>query len=231
LPTIGFIYPDHAAEDDYALAQQLIGDDYALPVEHLHGTGPLDLGDPARLAEGALLLAKHKPDAVVWACTSGSFVHGWDGAREQAEKLESAAGVPASSTSLAFVHAARALGLQRVSVAANYPGDVTELFVDFLGAAGLEVLPTSSARSTTEVGELSPEGVVELALSHDHPDAQAVLVPDTALRTLAELNLLEERLGKPVLTANQVTVWEGLRLVGETRLVRTLGALFRRRSA
>jgi maleate cis-trans isomerase len=30
-----------------------------------------------------------------------------------------------------------------------------------------------------------------------------------------------------VLTANQVTVWEGLRLTGRHRLVRSLGALFR----
>jgi maleate cis-trans isomerase len=50
------------------------------------------------------------------------------------------------------------------------------------------------------------------------------------MRTLAEVNTIENALRKPVLTANQVTVWEGLRLTGETKLVRSLGALFRRRS-
>lgn len=237
MATIGFIYPDHAAEDDYLLAQQLLGDDIALPVEHIYGTDLhavpelLDLGSEARLAEGAALLAKHQPDAVVWACTSGSFVYGWDGAREQVDKLAAVAGVPASSTSFAFVHAARALGIHRVAVAASYPDDVAKLFVEFLGAAGIDVVAMASADIATaaEVGGLSPEAVVDLALAHDHPDAQAVLVPDTAMRTLAEVNTLEDRLGKPVLTANQVTVWEGLRLVGENRLVRTLGALFRRR--
>ena len=237
MATIGFIYPDHAAEDDYSLAQQLLGDDIALPVEHIYGTDLhavpelLDLGSETRLAEGASLLAKHQPDAVVWACTSGSFVYGWDGAREQVDKLAAVAGVPASSTSFAFVHAARALGIHRVAVAASYPDDIAKLFVEFLGAAGIEVVAMASADIATaaEVGGLSPEAVVDLALAHDHPDAQAVLVPDTAMRTLAEVNTVENRLGKPVLTANQVTVWEGLRLVGEHRLVRTLGALFRRR--
>ncbi|MBN9747541.1 maleate cis-trans isomerase [Amycolatopsis sp. A1MSW2902] len=240
MTTIGFIYPDHAAEDDYPLAEQLLGGsdgDISLPVAHIYGTDLhavpelLDLGSEARLAEGARLLTKHQPEAVVWACTSGSFVYGWDGARNQADQLAKAAGVPASSTSFAFVHAAKALGVQRVAVAASYPDDVARLFVDFLAAGGVEVLSMSSADIDTaaEVGQLAPEAVVDLAVSHDHPDADAVLVPDTAMRTLGEITDIEAKLGKPVLTANQVTVWEGLRLTGTTRLVRSLGALFRTR--
>lgn len=240
ITTIGFIYPDHAAEDDYPLAEQLLGGDMAgikLPVEHIYGTDLhavpelLDLGSESRLADGAALLAKHEPDAVVWACTSGSFVYGWEGARDQADRLAAVAGVPASSTSFAFVHAAQALGVRRVAVAASYPDDVARLFVDFLGAGGIEVVSMGSADIDTaaEVGELSPEAVVELAVSRDHPAADALLVPDTAMRTLGEINTLETRLGKPVLTANQVTVWEGLRLTGKSPLVRTLGALFGQR--
>ena len=40
------------------------------------------------------------------------------------------------------------------------------------------------------------------------------------------LDDLEQRLGKPVLTANQVSVWEGLRLVGDSGPRPGLGALF-----
>ncbi|MEV0071560.1 maleate cis-trans isomerase [Amycolatopsis sp. NPDC050768] len=244
MTTIGFIYPDHAAEDDYPLAEQLLGGsdadegDIRLPVEHIYGTDLhavpelLDLGSEARLADGAAQLAKHEPDAVIWACTSGSFVYGWDGARDQADRLSAVAGVPASSTSFAFVHAAQALGVKRVAVAASYPDDVARLFVDFLAAGGVEVLTMASAGIDTaaEVGRLEPQAVVRLAVANNHPEADAVLVPDTAMRTLGEINTIETALGKPVLTANQVTIWEGLRLTGTTRLVRSLGALFRVRS-
>ncbi|MFI6030059.1 aspartate racemase/maleate isomerase family protein [Amycolatopsis magusensis] len=236
MTTIGFIYPDHAAEDDYPLAERLLGAGFQLPVEHIYGTDLhavpelLDLGSPERLKEGAALLAEHKPDAVVWACTSGSFVYGWDGARQQAEQLAEAAGVPSTSTSFAFVEAAKALGVRKVAVAASYPDDVARLFVEFLGAGGVEVLTMSSAGIDTaaEVGELSPEAVVELAVAHDHPDADAVLVPDTAMRTLGVLGAIENRLGKPVLTANQVTIWEGLRQAGVSVTSGELGALFTR---
>ncbi|MGI6873155.1 maleate cis-trans isomerase family protein [Amycolatopsis sp. 3B14] len=234
MATVGFIYPDHAAEDDYPFAEQLLGYPISLPVEHIYGTDLhavpelLDLGSEKRLAEGAALLAKHEPDAVVWACTSGSFVYRWQGAHEQVEKLSAAAGKPASSTSFAFVRAAQALGLKRVSVAASYPDDVAKLFVDFLGAGGIEVVAMSSEDIDTaaEVGRLSPEAVVELAVAHDHPAADAVLVPDTAMRTLGVLGAIEERLGKPVLTANQVTIWEGLRLTGQVPRCDQLGRLF-----
>lgn len=235
MPTVGFIYPDHAAEDDYPFAERLLGQRFALPVEHIYGTDLhavpelLDLGSPQRLAEGARLLAKHEPDAVVWACTSGSFVYRWDGAHEQVEKLAAAAGKPASSTSFAFVRAAEQLGLKRVAVAASYPDDVAKLFVEFLGNGGIEIVAMSSEGIDTaaEVGRLSPGAVVELAVSHDHPDADAVLIPDTAMRTLGVVNTIEERLGKPVLTANQVTIWEGLRLAGGVPESAGLGALFR----
>lgn len=235
MPTAGFIYPDHAAEDDYPFAERLFGHNVALPVRHIYGTDLhavaelLDLGSEARLAEGATLLAAHEPDSVVWACTSGSFVYQWEGAHEQVEKLAVAAGKPASSTSFAFVHAAETLGLCRVAVAASYPEDVARYFVEFLAMGGIEIVSLRSEGIDTaaEVGRLSPEAVVELAVHHDHPAADAVLIPDTAMRTLGVIPAIEERLGKPVLTANQVTIWEGLRLAGTVPRTDQLGALFR----
>lgn len=241
MTTVGFLYPGHAAEDDYPLAERILsgpggaGDEVRLVVEHTYGTDLhavaelLDLGSASRLAEGAARLRRHAPAAVVWACTSGSFVYGWQGASEQVAELRAAAGVPASSTSFAFVHAARALGVRRVAVAASYPDDVAQRFVDFLAAGGIEVVRMASYHIETaaEVGVLAPDAVAELVVANDHPDAQAVLVPDTAMRTFALVPALERRLCKPVLTANQVTVWEGLSLARIAGTWQDAGALFR----
>lgn len=235
MTAIGFIYPDHAAEDDYPRAGALLNAD--LRIAHIYGTDLhavpelLDLGSPDKLRHGAELLAGHAPAAVVWACTSGSFVYGPQGAREQVRGLGEAAGVPASSTSFAFVNAARAIGVARVAVCASYPDEVAKLFVDFLAAEGIRVVSMSSAGIDTaaEVGTLSPERVLELAIANDHPEAQALLIPDTAMHTVEVLPRLEAALGKPVLTANQVTVWEGLRLAGYAPVSPSLGRLFSER--
>lgn len=234
MTTVGFIYPDHAAEDDYPRAESILDADVRLPVTHIYGTDLhavaelLDLGSPERLAEGANALSEHKPDAVVWACTSGSFVYGPEGAAKQVEQLSEVSGTPASSTSFAFTNAAHALGVRKVAVAASYPDDVAALFEEFLAHHGLVVVSLSSAGIDTaaEVGRLSDERVVELAVRNDRPDADALLIPDTAMRTIALVDVIERRIGKPVLTANQVTVWEGLRIAGVTARTHGLGALF-----
>ena len=218
--TVGIIYPDHAAEDDYPLAERLLG--VSLPVAHIYGTDLhavpelMDLGSPQRLAEGANQLAGYAPDAVMWACTSGSFVRGVDGAREQIDRLADVTGVPTSSTSPAFVAALRAIGVARVSVAASYPDDIAQLFVDYLAAGGARVLAMSSAGIDTaaEVGTLAPGRVVDLITAADRDGAEAVLVPDTAMHTLGVIPEAEAAIGKPVLTANQVTIWQGLQLLG-----------------
>lgn len=236
-PTVGFIYPDHAAESDYPLvARQL---DMNFPVVHIYGTDLhavpelLDLGSPEKLAEGARLLRPHQPGAVVWACTSGSFVYGPQGATEQVASLSECSGTPASSTSFAFVNALAALDISRVAVAASYPRDIAELFVAFLAAHGVEVVAMGEAGIDTaaEVGRLTAEQVDELADANDHPAAEALLIPDTAMHTIAHVERLESRLSKAVLTANQVTVWEGLRLIDEVPgagAAPGLGRLFRR---
>src|SRR5690606_17640542 len=131
---------------------------------------------------------------------------GWQGAKEQVAGVADAAGTPASSTSFAFVNAARHLNVGRVAVAATYPADVAQHFSDFLGTAGIEVLSLSSRGIVTaaEVGQLEQSDVVDFIRKNDHPEADAVLVPDTALHSANLLEEAERRLGKAVLTANQV---------------------------
>ena len=222
---IGFIYPDHAAEDDYQRAAELLSTadlDVVAHVRHIYGTDLhavpelLELGSPGKLRDGAAQLAAVEPDSVVWACTSGSFVYGTDGARTQVETLAADAGAPASSTSFAFVNAAQAMGVRRVAVAASYPADIAALFERFLAAHGIDVIAIGCAGIDTaaEVGTLRAGEVTELVVGNDDAGADAVFVPDTAMHTIDVLPELEAAVGKPVLTANQVTVWEGLRISG-----------------
>ncbi|MBT2488110.1 aspartate/glutamate racemase family protein [Streptomyces sp. ISL-96] len=236
MTAVGFLYPGHSAEDDYPRIEMLLLDsDVRLYVVHTdigedaHRVDALlEMGSPARLAAKVEELRLAGAEAVVWACTSGSFVFGWDGAHEQVRSLARAAGLPASSTSFAFAHAVREVGAARVAVAATYPDDVAAYFTDFLKAAGIEVVAArgSGIITAAEVGRWGREEVLELARAGDHPDAEAVLLPDTALHTAAYIPELEEALGKPVLTANQVTVWEGLRLAGRRARSKRLGTLF-----
>ena len=235
MTALGFLYPGHSAEDDYPRIEQLLGSDVRLQLVHTdigedaHRVDALrEMGPAARLAAGVEELRLSGAEAVVWACTSGSFVYGWEGAHEQVRALARAAGLPASSTSFAFARAVREIGARRVAIAATYPQDVADLFAAFLREAGVEVVSTRASGIVTaaEVGTWGEAEILAVARAGDRPDADAVLVPDTALHTAAHLPALEKALSKPVLTANQVTVWEALRLAGRKVNAPTLGTLF-----
>lgn len=233
-PRLGFLYPGHAAEDDYPRMAEMLSTPVSVHVAHTemgedaHRTDALlEIGGPERLHPGADQL-RGAVDVIVWACTSGSFVFGPEGAREQADELAAYTGVPASSTSWAFTRALEALDIEHVAIAATYPLDIAQAFERFLEAAGIEVVGVGAEDIVTaaEVGTLPGERVLDFVSSGDHSQAQAVLVPDTALHTVEVLGQLEDRLGKPVLTANQVSMWEALRLADRLEPQPGLGQLF-----
>ncbi|MFD4693618.1 decarboxylase [Streptomyces sp. NBC_00683] len=235
MTTVGLLYPGYAAEDDFPRTEIMLDSDIRVPLFHTDidedsrsSDSLRGAGTPERLAAGVEELRMAGAESLIWACTGGSFAYGWDGAHEQMATLARTAGLPASSTSLAFTHAVGELGATRVAVAATYPEDVAALFADFLGAAGIEVASTrgNGIISAAEAATVDLERVKELAVAGDHPDAEVVLLPDNALHTTAHIPELEELLGKPVLTANQVAVWEGLRLADRRVWAPTLGTLF-----
>lgn len=161
MTALGFLYPGHSAEDDYPRIEQLLAADIRLDLVHTdigedaHRVEALRrMGSPEQLATGIGELRLTGAEAVVWACTSGSFVYGWEGAHEQVRSLAQAAGMPASSTSFAFVHAMREIGVRRVAVGATYPDDVAGLFAEFLRAGGADVVAVRGAGIVTaaEVG-------------------------------------------------------------------------------
>ena len=230
---LGIIFPDGRGAEEYRAYPEgapfavqtriaVTPADDGLTIEDL-----LRVGDEERLVQGARELAPWRPGAVTWACTSGSFVVGLEGARRQVAAIGAAADAPAGSTSLAFVDAARALGLSRVAMVSPYLEEVAERLVGLLAASGVEVvaLRTLDCRTTTAALALGDGQVLEAALGVDTPVADAVLLPDTALQGLRLIEPLQSRLGKVVLTANQVTLWQALRLAGCEETDPRLGAL------
>lgn len=219
---VGFLHPSRSVPDDLLFWSAALGPAVTVEAEHavlpgyIHGLqGLRALADPKVLTPAAQALAARRVDAIVWACTSGSFVLGSRGARCRMRTLSQCVGVPATSTALAFAAAARALGLRRVAVAASYPSTVTALFESFLSDEGIEALQLMhlDVAAATPGAGCTPERLYALAAA-DHPRAHALLIPDDALAGAGQVPVLEAALGKPVLTAGEVTAWAGALLAG-----------------
>lgn len=232
---LGFLYPGHAAEDDFPLMGNMIdppADVTLIHTEFLEDAHTVEalseMGSVQRLATGAQALTGSGIESVMWTSTSASFVLGLDGIRQQIDTLEKALGVPASTTAMAFARAIKALDASRVAVAATYPEEVAGRFRAFLDHFDITVEHMACRGIVTagEVGHLGKDDVLAFAKANATKQAEVLLIPDTALHSAAWLNELEQATGMPVLTANQVSFWEALRLCGKLTPQSGLGQLF-----
>lgn len=173
-----------------------------------------DLSDPEMIARTATDLVAVEPLVYAYGCTSGSFIGGVAGERAIVEAITTTTGRPAVTTSGALVAAIDALGLQRVAVANPYELELSMAFERFLGEVGIDVTGSRNLGRTSQIWRTDYETTVDLLLSADHPDAEGIVVCCTNLATYDVIGDVERRLNKPVVTANQATVWAALRQIG-----------------
>src|SRR5699024_5214209 len=128
------------------------------------------------------------------------------------ERITAASGVPASTQSTAVVAALRSLGLTRVVLVTPYEPWLDELVATFLGAHGIEVTATAGPAlpDPLDTASVAPEEIA--AAVGDPGTAEGVFISCTAFRGLEAARILRERLGLPVVSSNEATCWEGLRL-------------------
>ncbi|MGH7196225.1 MAG: maleate cis-trans isomerase family protein [Candidatus Saccharimonadales bacterium] len=156
-------------------------------------------------------LVANDPQAIAYACTSGSFVGGVAGERKLCQAMLDAGAPAAVTPSGAMVEALHHLGAKRVAVATPYIESLTTLLAEFLQEAGFEVVSNGYLDKDSEIFNVSYEAVKYLAATVDRPDADAIFFSCTNMRTFDIIEELEQALGKPVLSANQVTMWAALR--------------------
>jgi maleate cis-trans isomerase len=190
----------------------------------------------AEIEVGARYLSTAKVDVIVYGCTTGSFFKGpgWD--REMCDVIQRAAGVPAVATSPSVVEALRAVGARRISVATPYPDWNNEKLRTYLEAHGFRVLniegePGAAASGNQGINDQDPESVVQFASRACQPEADALLCSCTAWRSVEAVAAIEARVGKPVVTSNQSTIWASLRVLGITQSITGFGRLLERRAA
>jgi maleate isomerase len=127
------------------------------------------------------------------------------------------AGAPAAvTTSGALLEALDVLGVKQIAVATPYIADVTTRLHDFLAEAGIETVSSAHLGLQGNIWKVPYHTTAQLIRAADSRDADAVFVSCTNLATYDLIAPLEQELGKPLLTANQVTMWAALNVIRET---------------
>jgi maleate isomerase len=181
-------------------------------------------GEITRCAD---LLSTADIDVVAYGCTTGSLIsgHGYDEKIES--QLSAATGVPAVATAASIKRAFNVLDFDSVAIATPYINNLNEREQAFLEEAGYEVTTISGLEigPNVEIGAQHPETAYREARAVDTSDADGVFLSCTNYRTFEAIKQLETDLGKPVVTSNQATLWDALRIVDVNEPL-DLGRLF-----
>ncbi|MGE0425615.1 MAG: hypothetical protein AB7O88_25365 [Reyranellaceae bacterium] len=203
----------------------------------------VDLADD--MARGCRQFAGMRLTSVVLAHTSSSVVggEGWDEAAVAAMSQAMGTGAKATTNGLDTVAALRASGIKRpfMVVPPWFPDGTLNAGIAYYKARGFEPaghLRMDPGPTWREVppGELYPRGFgfeqdVESLYAQIKaacvPNADGVFIGGTGFRCVALIEALEKELGRPVVTANQASLWHCLRHAGIKDAIHGYGALLR----
>lgn len=175
-------------------------------------------GYRAQVIKAAQEVKHAKPSIIAWTCTSGSFIGGAGYDQQLVAEVESLVNVPVLTTSTAVLEAIRHLGITRLAMGTPYRDSVTQVEKVFLenSIPNLNVVSTRNLNvlGPGRRGFILPAQVYDLGRDVDTPEAQAIFLSCTDVRTREVLEMLERDLQKPVISSNQSTLWAILRRLG-----------------
>ncbi|MEY9884197.1 aspartate/glutamate racemase family protein [Bradyrhizobium sp. USDA 329] len=171
--------------------------------------------DASVMLPAADLLADAKVDAIAWNGTSASWL-GIGRDRSLCEAIAARTGIPATTSTLACIDAARALGARRVGLVSPYIDDVQQRIVDVWAGEG--VAPHAERhlglRDNFSFGEVTPATIAKMIRAVAAEGADAIVILCTNLDGAALAATLERELDIAVLDSVAVTLWRSLGLAG-----------------
>jgi maleate isomerase len=170
-----------------------------------------ELETAARMAGAAPI------DILLFGGTSASFLHGTAYDKALIEKIRGwVPGPTVTTASTATLAALQKVGAGKVALATPYVSEIHERAIRFLEENGHAVVKSNYLGISEDhaLAEVPLEAVYDHVLSVDHPEASAIFISCTNFRSVGAIEALEDRLNKPVVSANQASFWYALQLAG-----------------
>ncbi|MFC1949349.1 Asp/Glu racemase [Chloroflexota bacterium] len=179
------------------------------------------------VADAAALLCDVRPTVMAMAGTGVTFIDGYGHDQRLIKKMmERNGNLPTTTTSTSVITAFSKMGIRKVSIAMPYLEAVARAAVKFIEDSRIQVLNARWLNKTGfDIAEVTPETVYNLAMEVDRPESEAIFISCTNLHTFGVIDKLEYDLQKPVITSNQATIWNMLRMAGVNDSIEGYGQL------
>ncbi|MDP6109928.1 MAG: hypothetical protein QGF71_07615 [Rhodospirillales bacterium] len=156
-------------------------------------------------------------NVVAYNCTVGSMACPAD---ILIGKLKDASGAKAVSTTCSVMEAFEALGVNRIALATPYSTQINAHEIEYFSGRGIEVAASVGMDfdEGPDIGlkfaAVTAGQICDHVRSADRSEAQAIFISCANFGSASIVQMLEEELGKPVITSNIATFWAGLRAAG-----------------
>jgi maleate isomerase len=230
--------------DDSAISESelwtMAPDGVSLHTSRIFFRDPATFADPPGPENATELLARLPLQAIIYAWTVGSYLLGTAGEEELIRRVgQHSHGIPVLMSAPAVTAGFRALEAERIALIHGpfFTDDFDQKGVAYFQERGFEVVHVSHLMPPIEVphpntgSAASPAEIYEWVRSHVPSSAQAVFIGGNALRAIGVIAALEDDLRRPILTANQVSLWHALRVAGAGISIDNYGQLFTRQLA
>jgi maleate isomerase len=176
----------------------------------------------------AMALADAPLDAIVWNGTAGSWL-GPERDEELCRRITEATGLPASTSTLAFLEAFRVMGVSRIGLAVPYVRELTDRIGLVYGRLGVEVVSKADLGQSVnhDIGNNSLDVIRQVVRDADSPEADCIAVVCTNFPATLVLDEMERELGKPIVDSIAVTFWKACLMAGVAPVMDGWGALMR----
>jgi maleate isomerase len=170
------------------------------------------------------------PDAIAYGCTASSIVQGLAYDAHLRAEIEHDYRTPSTTAAHAILTAAKALDVKTVSIVSPYTKEVDEAEHRYFGGAGLTVVGGACLGITDgfALAEPEPDTLFDLGVRGFDASADGLIMTCLNTRSHTVIDRLEQKLGKPVITSTQATLWHALRLAGIGDRIAGYGRLFER---
>jgi maleate cis-trans isomerase len=181
------------------------------------------------LIHAADMIATVFPEAVVYGCTSGSFIQGESGNSNIIDTIAKRCKCPVVTASQAMIDSIKAVGAKNITLVTPYTDDINEKERKFFESNGIRVNAMKGLQivPAEEIRTQSVESIENLVISTDRSDSDAVFISCTNVEGFHICDGLEKRLNKPVVTSNVACLWSLLRSIPNNVKIENRGLLLR----
>lgn len=172
------------------------------------------------------ILPNEKLNCIVYGCTSGTIVAGYDSIKKKIKLAKPDAEVTTPST--AAINALKKMNISKISIFTPYSKKLNDQVVDYFKKENFVVTSNSyfDISNDSDIAKIDQNYLYETLLKMDLGDAEALFLSCTNLPALSIIDKLEKKLNKVVLSSNQVLIWDTLRCIGKNNSIQGFGKLF-----